>query len=657
MKALSMDADSREKRILQYLLKKDVTTVKHIAEFMNLSEKTVSNSLKVIDDFLQDYKLSVVRKPKVGVFIDGDLKEIRSVINVMDYQTKMVPSTKEERITFIFIQLIKAEGYITMTDLAEELYISRGTIESDLIIVERLLRQERFILERRKGYGIRLTVTEDEKRRLTSLLIHNFWGENWHLSKDAEKARQAFEIIPEEVQSLFSEDSLKKIIKIVKAFSESKQFKFTDYAFQSIVIHLAIAVERIKQGEYIHDEAKHFLSSDDTDSIEKAHYLAKMIEDELAIIIPESEISYITIHLAAASDHLLTPNKQTDTTDTIKRLRGIIKQHFTHSSYDGQLIEGLMTHIQSAINRLTYGFSIKNPYVESIKFNFTHAFEEAVRFKAIIEKEYFVMIDDDETAYIALHFEAFYERLPSAKKGISAVLVCSTGLGSAQLLAARIRKYFPDIDIKAIYSLQEAMDKDITSDVVISTIYLEFMDMPTIVVSPMMTREDIKIMEQSLVQLKHATPAGINPFLSLLREENCYAQADFKTMEDVIQAIGTDLIAKGYATEGVIESAIQRKVLSYTSFNALATPHADPRFIQKSNIVVMTLVEPLLWGDIMVDKVFFIALQNDQTLDFERVYEAFFNLLDNEHNLQQLTAARTNDTLYQLLMKGDTYES
>lgn len=66
MKALSMDTDSREKRILQYLLKKDVTTVKHIAEFMNLSEKTVSNSLKVIDDFLQDYKLSVVRNLRLA---------------------------------------------------------------------------------------------------------------------------------------------------------------------------------------------------------------------------------------------------------------------------------------------------------------------------------------------------------------------------------------------------------------------------------------------------------------------------------------------------------------------------------------------------------------------------------------------------------------
>ncbi|MBC8831422.1 PRD domain-containing protein, partial [Escherichia coli] len=47
------------------------------------------------------------------------------------------------------------------------------------------------------------------------------------------------------------EAGLKEIIAIVQEFSERHDFTFTDYAFQSIVIHLAIAVERIREGEYV----------------------------------------------------------------------------------------------------------------------------------------------------------------------------------------------------------------------------------------------------------------------------------------------------------------------------------------------------------------------------------------------------------------------
>ncbi|WP_346401108.1 PRD domain-containing protein, partial [Listeria monocytogenes] len=81
--------------------------------------------------------------------------------------------------------------------------------------------------------------------------INNFWGNNWYLKQEGEKVLQAFDTIKADVTGIFPEEGLKEIIAIVQAFSERHDFAFTDYAFQSIVIHLAIAVERIRAGEYI----------------------------------------------------------------------------------------------------------------------------------------------------------------------------------------------------------------------------------------------------------------------------------------------------------------------------------------------------------------------------------------------------------------------
>ncbi len=91
----------------------------------------------------------------------------------------------------------------------------------------------------------------EKKRALTSKFITNFWGNNWYLKQEGEKVLQAFDTIQADVTGIFPEEGLKEIIAIVQEFSERHDFTFTDYAFQSIVIHLAIAVERIREGEYV----------------------------------------------------------------------------------------------------------------------------------------------------------------------------------------------------------------------------------------------------------------------------------------------------------------------------------------------------------------------------------------------------------------------
>lgn len=73
--------------------------------------------------------MTVVRKPKIGVYIEGDNKAFAEVSRFLDNQVSPIPSTKEERVIYIFSKLLKADDYITIHQLADELYISRSTIE------------------------------------------------------------------------------------------------------------------------------------------------------------------------------------------------------------------------------------------------------------------------------------------------------------------------------------------------------------------------------------------------------------------------------------------------------------------------------------------------------------------------------------------------
>ncbi|WP_312727998.1 ArsR family transcriptional regulator [Enterococcus sp.] len=91
----------REKAIIRYLLENGPTTVAKIGLHMSLSQKTVSQSLKRIDEFLQETAIRLVRKPRVGVFLDGDSAEILKYLD--GNEESNLPTSK--KIVFSFFAL------------------------------------------------------------------------------------------------------------------------------------------------------------------------------------------------------------------------------------------------------------------------------------------------------------------------------------------------------------------------------------------------------------------------------------------------------------------------------------------------------------------------------------------------------------------------
>ncbi|WP_242543336.1 helix-turn-helix domain-containing protein [Candidatus Enterococcus mangumiae] len=97
--------NEREKAIIQYILMNQHTTITKIAKHMNLSNKTVSQSLKLIDELFRDTTIELIRKPRIGVSIIGDPTEILRELDTTTVAT--VPASKKERIQFLCFELLK----------------------------------------------------------------------------------------------------------------------------------------------------------------------------------------------------------------------------------------------------------------------------------------------------------------------------------------------------------------------------------------------------------------------------------------------------------------------------------------------------------------------------------------------------------------------
>ncbi len=107
----------------------------------------------------------------------------------------------------------------------------------------------------------------------------------------------------------------------------------------------------------------------------------------------------------------------------------------------------------------------------------------------VFEKYVGCRVNEEEIGYIALHIGAAMER---SKKAFKALVVCTSGIGTSQLLAARLGRCFRDIEIKKILSVADIQD-DITNDVdfIISTVPLsrEAVNRPVIHISPFIGAE------------------------------------------------------------------------------------------------------------------------------------------------------------------------
>lgn len=175
---------------------------------------------------------------------------------------------------------------------------------------------------------------------------------------------------------------------------------------------------------------------------------------------------------------------------------------------DEDLLRSLSSHIKPMLNRLTYHIRIKNPLLHEIKTELGSVFA-AVKtvINQLCQEEALDEINDDEVAYLTVHLQAAIENSIKVKR---VLLVCSSGLGTSQLLSGRIIRAFPDwkiIDIVPGKNIAESLQRH-ECDVVISTIRLEPLEKPVVYVSALFSAKDIARVTECLVSDSTITEKG-----------------------------------------------------------------------------------------------------------------------------------------------------
>ena len=504
---------SRQKQIIQILTKstnKNPITISTIAEILNVSSRTVLREMPKIEEWLDENGFNFIKKPGVGLIIDESLENQQLILELLEIENVQKEYSKEERKRIILSELLIAKEPLKLFYFTNQLKVSEGTLSNDLDGIEDWLKAFDIKLIRRQGVGIYLEGNEKNYRKVLSDILYRTLEEKELIkllkkSLNSSSSENSIEFsIENRMLNFIDKTIIKGIEKIVSELEEKFNFKLIDSDYIGLVVHISLAVQRIKNGEKISMDKSSLSELEILPEFAVATEITEKLEKVFTIEIPKDEIGYITMHLKGARLRLNKVENDIDLDNLdIKQISNYIitevENDFNIEIINKQkLSKDIYNHLVPAISRMSMKLNIRNPLLENIKEQYSEIYHSCENACEILKKITKIdKIPESEVAYIAMHIAAAIEE-NLKNENLSVVIACPTGVGTSKLLGVNIKKEFPNLDIKnsiSVINIDTKKLKDDGIDFIISTVDLD-VDYRYICLNPMFLQKDkIKLKE------------------------------------------------------------------------------------------------------------------------------------------------------------------
>lgn len=583
---------------------------------------------------MKNYKAEIESYRGTGYKLRIDDEEMfKKFWQTYETEKPFVPTESEDRVRYIMEKLLLQPDYVKMEELADELFISRSTLQSDLKTVRHILSKYHLKLEQRPYYGLKVLGDEMQIRFCISQYIFN----DHHSIVD--QTENWISIIPKE--------ELVTIKNVILSKLRKYNIIISDISLHNLITHIAIACKRIREEKVVRMVNEEIKQLENQKEFFVAKEIVKDIEARLHVSFPKNEVAYISIHLQGTK--MVPPQLKSEEINAFideeiqsiaqEMVKKIDDKYSLHLNGDEELLMALCLHLKPAINRLKYKMNLRNPLLEEIKTKYPLSFEAAVIGSEVLEERFHVKIDENEIGYIALHIEVALERQKKRKnKTPRCLIVCASGLGTAQLLFYKLKnKFNEELDIigtTEYYNLNQQSFNHI--DFIISTVPIkEKLPVPVIQVSTILGESDVKKIEKVM---NHE----VSVIDQYLRKRYTFLQMDFTTPVEVIRFLGNKLLEDKKVNDQYIDSVMEREKFSPTSFgNLVAIPHPIEPQTDETFWCIVTLTKPISWGNRPVQLVFLLNVDKNKKDSLKPMYQVLVKLLDNVPLIHRLLQCQT----------------
>ena len=516
----------RLKQLLRLLLKQpqgEYVSLDELSKELNISRRTLFRELEGIDDQLVGYPMQLESKKSKGLRLIVDPEMISSLEEQL---SEDIPyRTKEERQTLLAYELIRSEEIRKLSYYASLFQVSAATISNDLDALEPRFEAFDLRLERSGKNRIELAGKESARRVMMSdIVYHQLSGHSGGqlplISSTALSDRLQNESA-RSIYSLFDQDILARVVQLIDSnFHEWELEDFAPSSLAGLVIHLVIAIERIRKHEPI-QSAGVVLDQMKGDPIwGLSGRITQAVEKEFHIRMEESETAFIAIHLKGAMK--ASSEAELQSVDRPKQVAAILLDGFDEQilaalSGDQEFLQGLWAHLEPALIRIDNHMPIYNPLLEDLKTEYRELFGQVTRALDHVKDVTGLEFSEPEAGFITMHVGAALEkkRQKPAYRPVRCAVVCASGIGVSAMLLARLRKAFGSEITLQTRSFDDVIQHRLgDAELLISTFGLDDPGVDTIQVSALLSSDDIRAIAGKIEQLQKLQTSQSSPLPS-----------------------------------------------------------------------------------------------------------------------------------------------
>lgn len=616
----------RERKILTILYgSQNAMTTTELANSLHVSSRTIKDDVKNLKLELQSGNCMIESKTGKGIWLsynEEGRKYLDDLLINDDIKASISPDIRKY---YVAIQLLDAEGFISMEKISEAIFVSKSTIVNDINKLSPFFKQQSLRLEKKAKYGIRLFGNESQLRITRANIMRKILSHqgNQVLSK---------------LQPFFANIDLSVINTILQEVEENFNFILSDASYTDLMIHLSIIVRRLRKGAICPVSQEELKRDKNRDEWKICEFLSKRLNEYFGVELLDGDKSYILLNITGAK--LLGDSKVNLMDDSGKSDLSfevweaiVIKAGETYLeniSDDDTFIRALFVHLKAMFHRIQNQVHLENPLKNVIKEDLVYEFEVATYIAKLLYLEYKINLGEDEICDIALYFGASLER----KKALRAVerpsvtVVCGSGTGTSQFFQAKLKSIFPNIIVNKIIPISR-IDSELErsqQNFVISTVPLTLDNIDVLHVSPMLSSKDIILIENKLhpdkVKSLMKDKEYYHSLFSQLAEGITILKSDCRSKDEVINLLGRQMIDHGYVKDTYINSVFEREKLAPTSIgNTFAIPHAFEGNVLKQGIGLITLKKPIEWGNDKVQIILMLSIDIRNKTSFQSIFE------------------------------------
>jgi len=509
---------TRERDILRIILKanRPIGSVE-LAEMLHLTPRQVNYSMKGVRVWLKHHDQYLKTAPGLGFATVIPPEQARALFQKIESQSEIqIVLSISQRQQLLALFLLTQTEPVILSQLEQMTKVSRMTLVKDLDEIERWLTAQGIHLIRKPHFGILAAGPEQARQRTLAQLL---WGEtalsnepiieithqdglNFKLQGDAR-------LLPlvDYIKNVIAQINLRRAISLVAQAEEQLGGRFSDDAVLHLALMAAIEAYRVQGRHHLEMEAQSLSWLQAAAIWPIAEALAQRLGRDTHSVWKPADVAGIAQEMLAAPRHEILPGELEHLSD-LPIMLDTVMTHISQAlglpdlKYDHTLQNGLLSNIVPAYFRQR--FKLWSPSALN-----SASLPEACERESVIAQEVAEIVQAqlqlqlpaaEINNLVVLLRAAFIRNRTYRFEHV--IVVCPSGMATAQLLIARVKARFPHLSAFEVVSLRDlTLARAASADLILTTIPLPkpFAQQPkTIQVHPLLTPEDIEAITKFL---------------------------------------------------------------------------------------------------------------------------------------------------------------